>query len=183
MTKSLLVIRMAIVLILLALTPLIPVQAHELHVAGSYSTDQIRGTRIGYRWVNLSSRALDEWAWLKQPELHIEGAVNMWHTVNNRSDNILALTISPILSWQLSGGSRPLYLEAGIGASYLNHNQINGRGLSTGFQFEDRIGLSWQYSARSLERVTLSYVHYSNANIRRPNDGLDFITLTLTKPF
>lgn len=173
----------AVVAALATSIPFGSAKAREIHVAGAYSADNIHGTRVGYRWVNISSEPLKSWVWLKHPTVHVESAINKWHNSNDYSDNIHALTLSPVLSWQLSQGTRPLYLEAGIGVSYLERHSINGRQLSTRFQFEDRIGISWQYSARSLERITLSYIHYSNAGIKGPNDGLDLIVLTLTKPF
>lgn len=182
MTRSLLATGVAVTLVFSALTTSLSARADEWHIAGSYSTDQMRGARIGYRWTNIPLNIIPDWGWLGQPKLHLEAAVNSWQNSNDRSDNIFAATLSPVLAWQLMDGPRPLYLEAGVGASYLDTNHINGHRLSTGFQFEDRIGLSWQYSAYSLDRLTLSYVHYSNANIERPNHGLDLITLTWTKP-
>ena len=88
-----------------------------------------------------------------------------------------------MLAWQLTDGPRPLYVEAGIGGSYLDGTRLGDRRLSTRFQFEDRIGLSWQYSAYSNARLTLAYVHYSNADIDSPNDGLDFFGLTWSNTF
>lgn len=133
----------SIVVALTASIPLSSAKAHEVHVAGAYSPDQIQGTRIGYRWVDVSSGPLRNWAWLKQPTLHVQGAINKWHDSSNYSDNIHALTVSPVLAWQLSQNVRPLFFEAGIGVSYLERYTINGRNLSTRFQFEDRIGISW----------------------------------------
>ena len=153
--------------------------ANEWHVAGSYSADQLRGVRTGYRITDIPLSILK---WVGDPKLHLEAAVNYWQNSNNASDDLAALTISPILAWQLTEGARPLYLEAGIGGSYFEQTHLSNRRLSTQFQFEDRIGLSWQYSSSSDARITLSYFHYSNADIKRPNDGLDFFTLSWTTP-
>ncbi|PTC00284.1 acyloxyacyl hydrolase [Thalassospira xiamenensis] len=156
---------------------------NEWHVSGSYSTDQLRGVRAGYRITDVDLSLLDHLTWLGSPKLHVEAAVNYWENSNDHADNIAALTVSPVLSWQLSEGRRPLFLEAGIGASLIDDKQIGDRGLSTTFQFEDRIALSWQYSVTSLARLTLGYTHYSNADLDSPNDGLDFFSLTWSAPF
>jgi len=156
---------------------------NEWHVTASYSTDQLRGVRAGYRITDVQLSLLDRLTWLGSPKLHVEAAVNYWENSNNHADNIAALTVSPVLSWQLSEGSRPLFLEAGIGASLIDDKQIGDRGLSTTFQFEDRIALSWQYSVKSLARLTFGYTHYSNADLDKPNDGLDFFSLTWNLPF
>lgn len=158
-----------------------PVQANEIHLAADYSADQLRGARIGYRWTNL------DWpvtlpAWLGSPRLHAEAALNTWQNSNNTSDNLTALTMSPVISWSLTDGNRPLQLEAGIGVSYFEKTTLGDRRLSTQFQFEDRIGLTWQYSTTSTARLGLHYFHYSNADLDQPNDGLDFFRISWHYP-
>ncbi|TDP28435.1 lipid A 3-O-deacylase PagL [Idiomarina aquatica] len=183
MSKGFLALIVAMVFGFLGLMNSASAQADEWHMAGSYSTDQLRGARVGYRVTDIRLSILEDWTWLGDPKLHIEGALNNWQNSNDRSDNVFALTISPVLAWQLTDGPRPLYVEAGIGGSYLDGTRLGDRRLSTRFQFEDRIGLSWQYSAYSNARLTLAYVHYSNADIDSPNDGLDFFGLTWSNTF
>ncbi|HAS16156.1 MAG TPA: acyloxyacyl hydrolase [Idiomarina abyssalis] len=157
-----------------------PSFADEVHFTGAYSTDQLRGVRAGYRVTNLP---VELPTWIGSPKLHVEAALNHWQDSNNTEDNITAFTISPILSWHIAGAQRPLFLEAGIGGSYFDKTQISNRRLSTQFQFEDRISLSWQYNRSSSARIALGYTHYSNADIKRPNDGLDFFWLSWALPF
>ncbi|MGM7447249.1 acyloxyacyl hydrolase [Idiomarina sp. ST20R2A10] len=154
--------------------------ADEIHVAGAYSTDQLRGVRAGYRVTDLP---IELPSWIGSPDVHLEAALNHWQDSNNTADNITAFTISPILSWHVAGAERPLYIEAGIGGSYFDKTRIGNRRLSTQFQFEDRVSLSWQYSQSSDARIALGYTHYSNADIKRPNDGLDFLWMSWVLPF
>ena len=156
-----------------------PSFADELHFTGAYSTDQLRGFRAGYRVTDLP---LELPTWLGSPSIHLEGALNHWQDSNNTADNITAFTISPVVSWKVAGTQQPLYLEAGIGGSYFDKTRIGNRRLSTQFQFEDRVSLSWQYSKDSLARVSFGYTHYSNADIKQPNDGLDFFWLNWALP-
>ncbi|RUO72958.1 acyloxyacyl hydrolase [Idiomarina ramblicola] len=165
-----------VVLIILSFSPL----ADEIHFTGAYSTDQLRGIRAGYRVTDLP---VELPTWIGSPKLHVEAALNHWQDSDNTADNITALTISPILSWQITGTQRPLFVEAGIGGSYFDKTKISNRRLSTQFQFEDRVSLSWQYSHNSKARIALGYTHYSNADIKRPNDGLDFFWLSWALPF
>jgi hypothetical protein len=164
---------------LAAATFLLPVKADEWHVSASYSTDQLRGARIGYRTESTQFSFLD---WAGSPQVSLEMGLNHWQDSNDTSDNITALTISPVFQWQLTESVTPLYLEAGIGGSYFDKTRIGDRRLSTQFQFEDRVGLSWQYSADSKARITVQYSHYSNADIERPNDGLDFYSIYWVLP-
>ena len=49
-------------------------------------------------------------------------------------------------------------------------NKIDNKDLSTRFQFEDRIGIGLKN--RNLN-FYLRFMHYSNAGIKEPNDGLN----------
>lgn len=154
--------------------------ADELSYTASYSTDQFRGARVGYRFTDIN---LDMPEFIGSPKLKIDSALNHWQDSNDTSDNITAFTISPVLSWHIAGSERPLYLEAGIGGSYFDKTSLGNRNFSTKFQFEDRISLSWQFSKSSDVRLDFGYTHYSNADIKRPNDGLDFYWLSVVQPF
>lgn len=153
--------------------------ADEIHFSGAYSADQLRGVRAGYRVTDLPIQLPN---WLGSPDLHLEAALNHWQDSNNTADNITAFTVSPIVSWQIAGTQRPLYLEAGIGGSYFDTTRLGDRRLSTQFQFEDRVSLSWQYNKTADARISLGYTHYSNADIKRPNDGLDFFWMSWVLP-
>lgn len=159
-------------------------QQGELHIAGSYSSDQLFGLRAGYRSPDTSQGLLPEsvLSLIGNPKLYFEGAVNVWRDSNNANDKLTALTLSPVFQWRIAGQQRPLYLEAGIGIAALDDNSIGDRKLSIHFQFEDRIGLSWNYDTDSDARITLGYSHYSQADIDRPNDGLDFVSLAWNYP-
>jgi lipid A 3-O-deacylase len=74
-----------------------------------------------------------------------------------------------------SAAVRP-YVGGSIGAAWLSDTMIDGRDLSTRFQFEDRVGIGVAW--RRLDAY-LSYVHYSNASVKAPNDGIDGVMLTV----
>lgn len=87
-------------------------------------------------------------------------------------------TVGPIVAYYFGNGSstfRP-YVGGGIGIAYVSETRIGTRDLATHFQFEDRIGLGVE--SRRLDAF-LGVVHYSNASIKPPNDGLDAVMLTL----
>ena len=100
-------------------------------------------------------------------------SVNRW---SNEAEAIDAIGYSPVLiyRWQ----NAPIdYLRFGIGVAYLSQTRIKGRQLSSHFQFEDQLGIGWQWPAYELG---LSYLHYSNAGIEKPNHGIDMLLLSLT---
>tara|TARA_R110002049_G_scaffold23240_12_gene82204 strand:- start:247 stop:774 length:528 start_codon:yes stop_codon:yes gene_type:complete len=69
-----------------------------------------------------------------------------------------------------SAAIRP-YFELGLGATYFDQTTLGPRGLSTRFQFTEWIGVGLEFAEYFSLGVRFS--HYSNANIKRPNDGVD----------
>ncbi len=78
------------------------------------------------------------------------------------------------------GGER-FYIEAGIGATVLNHASFADKDLGSAFQFGDHIGLGFLVTPQS--RLGLRYSHFSNAGIKTPNPGLDVTQVTYTYQF
>lgn len=92
---------------------------------------------------------------------------------SEKQDGNAALLLSPALRWTLAG-DRSLFIEGGIGAAIFIKTRVESRQLSTAFQFEDRLalGLPWADG-----EVSLALTHYSNAGIKRPNDGFETLML------
>jgi len=90
------------------------------------------------------------------------------------ADSISAVAYSPVFIYRFKNAYLP-YVLAGIGISYFSDSHIKDRDLGSRFQFEDRLGIGWQWDANEL---TLMYMHYSNAGIEPPNEGLDMILLS-----
>jgi opacity protein-like surface antigen len=68
------------------------------------------------------------------------------------------------------GRLRP-YAEAGLGASLFSRDTLGGKDFSTRFQFSQHLGLGVEFAKWGF--AGLQYSHYSNANIEKPNDGID----------
>jgi hypothetical protein len=80
----------------------------------------------------------------------------------------------PMLHWRLPlGETVMLDTEFGIGPAYLSDPQIGTRFKSTNFQFSDHLGLG--LSTRDGHwRIEAAYRHVSNADIKKPNNAVDF---------
>ncbi|EKE83886.1 acyloxyacyl hydrolase [Idiomarina xiamenensis] len=154
-------------------------QADEIQLGGFYSPAQIAGARLGYRFDALPLELPD---WTGKPKIFFEGSLNSWYDHHRNGRTITAVAMSPVFQWQISDEGDPVFIEAGIGATLIDGTRIRGRDLSSHYQFEDRIGISWQYDPVSKARLTLSYFHYSNADLQTPNDGLDFVALNWNYP-
>ena len=104
-----------------------------------------------------------------------EASVNHW----TDDDSITALALSPvfILSPNRHSNIKP-YIEAGVGVALISDTQIGRRQLSTTFHFEDRIGVGLRLGEQLRHDVNLRFIHYSNADIKKPNDGIDIFLLS-----
>jgi len=109
---------------------------------------------------------------------YFEGSGALWQ--NGREENEV-LAFSPVLSYIFSGtGNSRYFVEGGIGVGYLAEQWIDGRDLSSHFQFEDRIGFGVLHAGHKL---TAHLFHYSNGGIEEPNDGINLFLLSYTFPF
>ena len=121
--------------------------------------------------------------WLKSNFGYFSGyfelSYNHWE-YNNEGTNGVAF--SPVFAYYFGNESnliRP-YIEGGIGLAYIDDYHIAGRNLSTNLQFEDRIGVGTRIGFIDL---SFRYMHYSNASIKAPNDGIDIWIFTTSIQF
>ncbi|OYU26716.1 MAG: hypothetical protein CFE41_14650 [Burkholderiales bacterium PBB2] len=99
------------------------------------------------------------------------------------SRHLVDAAFIPALRWDLGAPAAGLRLdlELGIGAGFISHSRIGARQKSTNFQFFDVMGLGLR-SADARWRLSLDYRHVSNADIRKPNQAVDFIGLSVEVP-
>jgi lipid A 3-O-deacylase len=75
-----------------------------------------------------------------------------------------------------------VYFEIGTGPHLLSELYDNNRRqLSTRFQFGSVLGLGYVFSTKL--DAAIRYQHYSNASIKKPNDGVNFFIVRLSYAF
>lgn len=118
-----------------------------------------------------------------QGTVSFEMSANFWqYGPQNNIDHNAVLALSPVLTYPLGMlAGAEVAAEFGIGLSLLDDTTFAGKNVSTHYQFEDRLGVLVRLSAQ--DAVTLRYLHYSNAGFKKPNPGLDFISLGYSRAF
>ena len=117
--------------------------------------------------------------WLKNSTGYVDGyfelSYNRWDGGDNK---INAVALSPVFIYAFNPGGKAWYpyVEGGIGVAYLDEYFIKDRNLSSNLQFEDRIGVGYRFDSFDLN---FRYMHYSNASLKQPNDGIDIWIGTL----
>jgi lipid A 3-O-deacylase len=85
-----------------------------------------------------------------------------------------------IPTFRLRSGVSRFYFEVGVGAHMLSHDRINdSRELGSKFQFGDRIGFGWSFGEKDQREFGYRFLHFSNAHLAEPNDGVNLHLLHL----
>ncbi|WP_414829804.1 acyloxyacyl hydrolase [Alteromonas sp. H39] len=152
--------------------------------APGYAIDVIRGegavngVKLAYQY-HIDQPLNSDWP----VTLTLETSANFWeYGERDEYDSNLVLALSPILRIPVGKiHGFPIEAEFGIGVSLLDDTRFAGKDVSTHYQFEDRIGVSTVFGNQQQYRLALRYLHYSNAGFKKPNPGLDFISLSFSQ--
>lgn len=106
---------------------------------------------------------------------------NRWHDAVGQSRTLFDIGLTPVLRFR-KDTMKGAYIELGIGYHLLSKIYNNDTyQLSTAFQFGDHVGIgyvfdnNWEFGAK--------IQHFSNAGIKQPNHGVNFITLKASRHF
>ena len=86
-----------------------------------------------------------------------------------------SVSLAPVFVYEFAGESVKPYVEAGIGVAAFENSEVEGNRLGSSFQFEDRIGAGLRFAGG--HEVGIRAIHYSNAGIKKPNDGIESYAL------
>lgn len=95
-----------------------------------------------------------------------------------------ALGIGPSLRWRGDAGRSPWFAEVGTAIMVTGKTLYNsGTRMGTRWNFASHIGIGTNFGAQQNQQLTLRLQHASNAGIKRPNPGLDFVQLRYARTF
>jgi lipid A 3-O-deacylase len=116
---------------------------------------------------------------------YTEVEVSRWRTSGQADDrNFTQVGIAPVLRLYPRAWASGWFVEAGIGANAISPHYCNEtRVFSTAFNFGDHIALGRRFGDREASEVSLRFQHFSNASIKRPNPGENFLQLRVMQRF
>jgi len=95
-----------------------------------------------------------------------------------RSSSLMLLGVTPTLRLYPDDGRSAWFWEAGVGLTTTNHRYVTRhREFSTRFNFASHAGVGIHLGAQRQHEVVLRLQHLSNADIKHPNPGENFIQL------
>ncbi|SDR02206.1 Lipid A 3-O-deacylase (PagL) [Pseudoxanthomonas sp. CF385] len=127
-----------------------------------------------------------DWRWEKQYRYgHIsgqwQGEVARWHS---DSQNSTQLGVTPAVRWRPNGWDDGWFVEGGIGLNVIFPKyDTRKKAFSTTFNFGDHIAIGKRFGADDQHEWSLRFQHFSNARIKKPNPGENFLQFRYTQRF
>lgn len=115
-----------------------------------------------------------------------EAYVSHWSApaVGGGRQSLTQLGLVPLLRLRFDQGRSDWFVEAGIGVTWLDKiYHTPDKRFSTAGNFHDTIGIGRSFGANRDRELSLRYVHFSNADIKKPNPGVDFLQLRYAVKF
>jgi len=97
-------------------------------------------------------------------------------------DGIGEIGLTPVFRLQPNELKGP-YLEGGIGMHLLSQSMLADKRFGTRFQFGEHVGVGFRFGATSAFDLGYRFQHLSNADIKRPNNGINFHQVRLQYHF
>ncbi|GAB4222628.1 MAG: acyloxyacyl hydrolase [Gammaproteobacteria bacterium] len=117
----------------------------------------------------------NQWQWWNgHLSAYLDGNISHWRTDDGPNSSISIVGINPFLrvnAWR-HHIINP-YLEGSIGIAALSKTRIGPRQLGAAWSFEDLVGVGLSFGKQEHAYVALRYLHFSNAHLAPPNDGID----------
>lgn len=144
-------------------------QAVDFTAAIGQSGDSTMVYRLGAQW---------DWdaSWWQSSVGRLTGYWDAGYTYweGDETSSNHSLSFTPVFVYEFAGETVKPYVEAGIGVAAFANTELEDNDLGSSFQFEDRLGLGLRFSG---QEVGIRALHYSNAGIKQPNDGVEAYTL------
>ncbi|MGG2399328.1 acyloxyacyl hydrolase [Pseudomonas sp. SH1-B] len=144
-------------------------QAADVTAAIGQSGDSTMVYRLGAQW---------DWekSWLQSSVGRLTGYWDLGYTYWDGDDTASnhSLSFAPVFVYEFAGQTVRPYIEAGIGVAAFSSTELESNELGSSFQFEDRIGVGLRFAD---QEIGLRAIHYSNAGIKKPNDGAEAYTV------
>lgn len=135
---------------------------------------------------NVTAGAMWTWDWRArfgnaEASALTEVYVSRWSA---RGEVVTQAALVPLLRLRLDGGRSPWFMEGGIGVSMMdNFYRNHGKEFSTRFNFVDVFGVGRSLGADRRRELSVRVAHISNAKLKQPNPGENFLQLRYAVKF
>jgi lipid A 3-O-deacylase len=148
--------------------------ACSLEAEAAVMTGAVGATSQGGMTYRLGTEFAWDTAWFKSSTGHMTGYWDAGYTywaAGDKGSSASSVSFAPVLVYEFSGDTVTPYVEAGIGIAGFSSTHAGEQDLGSSFNFEDRIGFGLKFGEG--QKLGLRAIHYSNAGIKEPNDGIE----------
>ena len=148
-----------------------------LFIEGGFAPSRTHAVTAGAVWT---------WDWQgrfgnTQATALTEAYVSRWSA---RDEPVTQVALVPLIRLRLDHGRSPWFVEGGIGVSMMDKLYRNhGKEFSTRFNFVDVFGVGRSFGADRRSELSVRVAHVSNANLKQPNPGENFLQLRYAVKF
>ncbi|AVS69022.1 acyloxyacyl hydrolase [Paracidovorax avenae] len=101
-----------------------------------------------------------------------------YDSVDGGSGHATLAGITPTFRLRPDNGRSPWFLEGGVGITYMDKRyHTPHKEFSTRYNFASHLGLGYSLGAQRQHEIAIRVQHLSNAGIKRPNPGENFVQL------
>lgn len=121
--------------------------------------------------------------WLVSQTGHLSGYWDTGYTYwegGKRSSAAHSLSFTPVFTYTFVNARWQPFIEGGIGVAGFSKTRVGGRYLGAAFSFEERIGAG--ITLPNQGKLGARVMHYSNAGLKQPNDGIESYALFYQHP-
>ncbi|RZM26205.1 MAG: acyloxyacyl hydrolase [Pedobacter sp.] len=124
---------------------------------------------LGFNW---------DRSWLNSSTGKLTGYSDLGYTYWEAGDQAGArhsISLSPVFVYEFGQGHFKPFVEAGVGLAMFTGASAGDQRFGSSFNFEDRLGVGFKMG--DVQKIGVRVIHYSNAGIREPNDGIESYSL------
>jgi len=139
----------------------------------------------GASWAHVDSATVGltwDWHWRREYAVgtltgYTEMDLARWRTRGRVADKgFTQFGVSPVLRLYPAAVGGGWFAEAGIGPNWISPKYRNDtREFSTTFNFGDRIAIGRRFGEQQAHEISVGFEHFSNAGIKHPNPGENFV--------
>ena len=112
---------------------------------------------------------------------YLEASVAMWDydaRGHSGSSRLAQIALVPSLRYRPDGGRSPWFVDAGIGATLMSKvYATQDKQFSTAFNFATHLAVGRSFGERNQHELSIRVEHFSNAGIKHPNPGENFLQI------
>jgi lipid A 3-O-deacylase len=126
--------------------------------------------------------------WFQDAEWHVGGYWELelgywWNDAPpGQNGRIAEIGLTPVFRLQRNHLAGP-YFEAAVGFHLLSNTRISDKRFGSQFQFAEHLGVGYRFGVQGAWDLGYRFQHFSNGDIKSPNDGIEFHQVRLQYHF